>query len=43
MYLEEIVWLEQFVEKIEWKHGVKTVEVDMTPSERRFYARKKRP
>ncbi len=28
MYLEEIIWLEQFVTKIEWKHDVRTVEVD---------------
>ena len=28
MNLDEVIWLEQFVEKIEWKHGVKTVEVE---------------
>ncbi len=28
MHLEEIIWLEQFVDKIEWKHGVRTVEVE---------------
>ncbi len=28
MHLEEIIWLEQFVDKIESKHGVKTAEVE---------------
>ena len=46
MHLEEIIWLEQFVEKLEWKYGVETAlpisARDMTPSERRSYARKKR-
>ena len=28
MLLDEIIWLEQFVEKIEWKHDVNTFEVE---------------
>ena len=45
MYLEEIIWLEQFVDKIESKHGIETVEVEevlcLKPKERKFYARKR--
>ncbi len=28
MHLDEIIWLEQFVTKIEWKHNVRTIEVE---------------
>ena len=28
MYLREIIWKEEFAEKIEWKHNVSTTEVE---------------
>ena len=28
MHLDEIIWLEQFVTKIEWKHRVTTIETE---------------
>ena len=46
MQIDEILWLPQFVEKLEVKHNVKTTEVEEVFANRprfRFVARGKRP
>lgn len=30
MIITEIIWKDQFVEKLAWKHGVSTIEVEET-------------
>ena len=37
MYIIEVIWLSQFIEKIASKHGVKTTEVEEVLCNRPFF------